>query len=342
MDIYIICLNKILTNIDIYAIIVSKFKVDKGYIMIQILDSMKNNKSYDGNTPKFGITLNGVNYIVKAPKDGSDSVFTEYVASRFIKDIGVPVHDVYLGSYTGSVANMGYNGLVDIIKDFSTTNLSLHSFKDLNQSSVDTDLGDKEYSYDDVTNVINNILRVDPETKSLLLHRFWQMYICDAILGNRDRHWGNWGFLRNSITKQIYPAPLYDNGGCLFPNVSQRIDELFTNTKQFLYDRTVVFPASLLKKYDKTSGRFKRTNYKDILSDTRFSKTFAYERKQFVEKGLDGVCTAITNATTHKSLPQQLVIFYRLIVTLRYLCIVKRMNFDTAYNQTMSIWRGTQ
>ncbi len=102
-----------------------------------------NGKTYNGNTRKFGITIDHVDYIVKFPKDDDMSVYCEYIASNFLRNLGVPCHEVSLGTYHGI--------LVDIIKDFtSNTNLSLHSYKDTKQSSEDTELGDKEYIYDDV------------------------------------------------------------------------------------------------------------------------------------------------------------------------------------------------
>ena len=53
--------------------------------MIIIQDFMRNGKSYDGNTKKFGITYNGIDYIVKYKKRDDMSVYCEYICSNFIK-----------------------------------------------------------------------------------------------------------------------------------------------------------------------------------------------------------------------------------------------------------------
>lgn len=308
--------------------------------MLIVKDNMRNGKSYDGNTPKFGITMNGLNYIVKVPKN-DDSVYTEYVASRFINNIGYSSHMVELGYYEGNVGGTPVKGIVDVILDFSSNLMSLHSFKDLGQSSVDTDLSNKEYTYNDVVYILENILKVDDVHRSNILHSFWQMYICDAILGNRDRHWGNWGFLKNNIDDRIYPAPLYDNGGSLFPGVSTVIEDIFKSPEKFLYDRTVVFPASLLKKYDSYSRRYKRTNYKDIFSDLRVSKILAYERNKLISRvGIRGVMNAIVSATSNTLLPRDFINFYRLITVCRYLCIIERLPFAESYSKTMSEMRS--
>lgn len=309
--------------------------------MIIISDNMRNGLNYDGNTPKFGVTINGNNFIVKAPKEDDDSVFTEYVASNFIKNIGYNVHKVGLGYYNGIIGTLHYSGVVDVILDFSKDGRSLHSFKDLGQSSVDTDLSGKEYTYSDVVYVLENIIKADEKSKDAILHAFWQMYICDAILGNRDRHWGNWGFLQDNVSKRIYPAPLYDNGGSLFPGVSGVIKNIFIDPKKFMYDRTVVFPASLLRKYNSLEKRYKRTNYKEVFGDLRISKIFAHERSSLIQNvGLSGIISAIVMATDDKAIPKDLVNFYRMIVVCRYLCIVERLSFDNAYLKTIESLRG--
>ena len=46
-----------------------------------------------------------------------------------------------------------------------------------------------------------------------------QMIVCDALLANSDRHWRNFGIVRNVDTLEIRPAPLFDSGNCLWYNV---------------------------------------------------------------------------------------------------------------------------
>ena len=65
---------------------------------------------------------------------------------------------------------------------------------------------------------------IDPK---LLTDWFWDMFIVDALIGNWDRHNGNWGFLYNPETDKISLAPIYDCGSCLF---SQADDEIMRKT----------------------------------------------------------------------------------------------------------------
>jgi len=50
-------------------------------------------------------------------------------------------------------------------------------------------------------------------------HKFWEMFIIDSIIGNTDRHNGNWGFLLNNETGEIKFSPIYDCGSCLNPMI---------------------------------------------------------------------------------------------------------------------------
>lgn len=58
---------------------------------------------------------------------------------------------------------------------------------------------------------------------ALLQQHFWNVFIIDALIGNWDRHNGNWGFLYNTATDEIAIAPVYDCGSCLYPQADEAI-----------------------------------------------------------------------------------------------------------------------
>ena len=47
-----------------------------------------------------------------------------------------------------------------------------------------------------------------------------RMIVCDDILANRDRHWRNFGLVRNVETLECRPAPIFDSGSSLWCNVN--------------------------------------------------------------------------------------------------------------------------
>jgi hypothetical protein len=278
------------------------------------MDSMRNEQHYTGVTQKFGITIEGENYIVKISNSGLISqVYSEYVSSRFIRNLGVQCQEVWLGSYQKRP--------VAIIKDFKKPGEALHTFKDTRQSSEDTDLSGKEYTYTDVLRLIESHTKMRPEMRTAMVEQFWKQFICDAILGNRDRHHGNWGYL---VTPHGYaPAPLYDNGGSLFPEIEINIRDYEADKFQFLSNRAEKFPASLFKTH-RPDGSIRRTNYYEVCGQIMLP-VFAKELT------LPKIMGAIEGATDYVFEPYKG--FYKSIVCVRFLHIIKRLSVEEAYEQ---------
>jgi hypothetical protein len=301
--------------------------------MMTITDDMKNQKTYNGNTRKFGITIDGVDYIVKFSKGEDLSVYSEYIASNFIRALDVPCHEVALGTYHQQVVN--------VIKDFTSgTELALHSFKDTKQSSEDTDLTFKEYTYDDVLYLIDKHLKMSDDHKLAAKKQFWDMLICDAIIGNRDRHWGNWGYLSDR-EGHYQIAPLYDNGAGLFPDVNKVIGQYTDSAgrKQFLKDRIFVFPASLFK--IKRPDRAYRSNFYEMLGDLDFNEILRDRVESFRRRiSYSDVFEIVSDLAETTELPDVYKRFYVEIVTMRYMCIILRMDFDEVYERIEGqIWK---
>ncbi len=308
--------------------------VDKGNgMIIQITDELRNDIVYEGTTRKFGATIDGINYMVKFAKDDDLSVLCEYISSNFIDALGFSCQKVFLGSYKGEYA--------DVVYDFaSNSHRYLHSFKDTKQSSENTDIGEKEYTYDDVIYLIDKHLKLSADIKTQTKKHFWQMYISDAILANRDRHWGNWGYLGKDGDDYYIPAPIYDNGACLYPGVGNAIDKMDSDKKQFFYDRVFVFPASLFKveKADRTY----RSNYYDIFSDLRFNKVFA-EEVGLIRERMDykTVFDIISEIVFSVEIPvdERIKQFWIEVVTLRFMCIILRKDFDRSFGEVEGMMR---
>ena len=78
--------------------------------------------------------------------------------------------------------------------------------------------------------------------------KFWNMFIIDSLIGNTDRHNGNWGFLLNTKTKQIIFSPIYDCGSCLNPMLE---DEQINKMSDIELKNLAINCYSCLKENDK-------------------------------------------------------------------------------------------
>ena len=95
---------------------------------------------------------------------------------------------------------------------------------------------------------------------ALLQQHFWNVFIIDALIGNWDRHNGNWGFLYNTATDEIAIAPVYDCGSCLYPQADEAIMRDIIDKQPERDLRTFSIPLSSIK----VNGR--KINYFDFIS----------------------------------------------------------------------------
>ncbi len=188
--------------------------------MVDFSNSIEELNNYKGSEKKKTLIYNGKKYLVKFPdpitaknKNISyiNNALSEYVGSNIFKIIGFKVQNTILGTYT-------YNGKKKIVcacEDFTDGNHILYEFESLALSTnpdkkIETELSD--------------ILEVIEETKKMIIEddikeKFWDMFIIDSLIGNTDRHNGNWGLLVNARSDRAEFAPIYDCGSCLNPMI---------------------------------------------------------------------------------------------------------------------------
>ena len=90
------------------------------------------------------------------------------------------------------------------------------------------------------------------------------MFAADALLGNFDRHNGNWGFLYDPKNKKREIAPVYDCGSCLLPQADDSVMQAVLTDKEALNLRIYRFPTSAIK----LNGN--KINYYDFLSSAKY------------------------------------------------------------------------
>ena len=185
--------------------------------MIDFTNALEEFNNYKGSEKKKTLIYNGKKYLVKFPDPVREknknisyinNAFSEYVGSNIFRISGFEVQNTILGKYI-------YNGKEKIVcacEDFTDDENILYEFENL---ALSTNLDKKiETELDDIMGVIEENKMINTtETKE----KFWDMFVIDSLIGNTDRHNGNWGFLLNKKTTQIIFSPIYDCGSCLNP-----------------------------------------------------------------------------------------------------------------------------
>lgn len=218
-----------------------------------------NNKLYSGAEKKIGITIKHEDYIVKFQKKTAHGLrnnhISEYLGCRIMQSMGYDVQEVYLGTFKEHE--------VVVIKDFVKIGEQFVAFNDLGESSIDADREKFQYSYEDITEILslNNKLD-DPD---ITIQQFWNLYVLDALLGNFDRHGGNWGFTK--INNKYTLAPIFDNGSCLYPNLTD-IDDMkkIMNSIKETEKRIFMFPTSQIK----LNGQ--KSSYYEVIHSLEFKE----------------------------------------------------------------------
>lgn len=186
--------------------------------MIDFTKCKEEINQYKGSEKKKTLIYNGNKYLVKFPdplrqKNKSlsyiNNAFSEYVGSKIFELTGFITQKTLLGYYNINNSQK----IVCACEDFTGSNKTLYEFENFANSNlldkkVETELADIMKILEDSCNIINS---------ADAINRFWEMFIIDCLIGNTDRHNGNWGFLKDNDTQEVTFAPIYDCGSCLNP-----------------------------------------------------------------------------------------------------------------------------
>lgn len=231
--------------------------------MTDFTNMPKRNKSYAGaNGSKISVLYNGELYMLKFPAVSvrnsdmsySNSCISEYIGCKIFESIGIPVQETELGIYT---TKSGKEKVVVACKDFTASGLILQDFASLKNQIVDSERNGYGTELSDILETFEQQTAIDSE---ILSERFWDMFIVDALIGNWDRHNGNWGFMYNGATDEMSLAPVFDCGSSLFPQADEKIIQRILSNKGELNHRIYNIPLSAIKR----NGE--KINYFDFIS----------------------------------------------------------------------------
>ncbi len=229
----------------------------------------KSRKKYGGSDKKESVFFENERYMLKFPDRIDDTlrnemnstyrnnVYSEYVSCHIIKALGYDVQDTLLGDYNGKETVA--------CKDFCKNGYELNEFEKY-KSSFSVDFEDTRYP--EITDVIG-ALEKDKENMGIdskeSIGQFWDIFALDTLLGNFDRHTGNWGYLYNDEKEDVKLAPIYDCGACLYPMLNDAGMEKILQDEKLIKERVYDFPKPAFE----MNG--KRLSYYEFLS-TDFAK----------------------------------------------------------------------
>ena len=232
---------------------------------IDFTDMQRRNKAYAGaNGKKISVLYDGEQYMLKFPSMAkknpnmsySNSCFSEYLGCRIFEIAGIPVQKTLLGTF----AVNGTEKIVVACGDFTRPGIVLQDFASLKNQIIDSERNGYGTELPDILHTITAQTAMDA---AQLLDRFWDMFIVDALIGNWDRHNGNWGFLYNTTSDTVELAPVYDCGSCLYPQADDEIMRSVLVNKSDRDYRIYEIPTSAI------TLEGKKIRYFDFISSLR-------------------------------------------------------------------------
>ena len=273
-------------------------------------------KYYGGkNGSKICIVYNNQDYMLKFPslndndaeQTYANNCISEYVACKIIKSLGFKVQDTILGTYNLN----GNTKVVVACKDFTSLGVVLRQFAELKNSQIESSKNGYGTELEEVIQTIESQQICDV---NYLKDFFWDMFIADTLVGNFDRHNGNWGFLINEGLKEVEIAPIYNCASCLYPQLTdERIKKIIDNEEE-MNARVFVFPNSALKIDDK------KINYYDFISSLDNVDCNKALLRVFPRINLNVINEIIDNTLYISDIRKE---FYKKIIKMRYDLLLK-------------------
>lgn len=274
--------------------------------------------SYGGADTKQKVVLDGQVYMLKFGKplepdpsrplqaSHSNMPFSEHLGCRICEELGLPAQETILGTYEGRP--------VVACKDFiadrdDRDDLELVEFKKLENSLLGSPTAaGRTPQYD-------NLIRVFEEHPALegiresARERYWKTFAVDALIGNFDRHAGNWGYiLRRSEDRLVALAPVYDCGSSLYPQLSESAMAELVRDRTALESRVRTFPTAALR-----MGK-RRVPYHEFLTSPQGAEARTALLDLYQRLDLDAVRQLIWETPLASDLRRE---FYATLVTVR-------------------------
>lgn len=278
--------------------------------MIDFTNAVQKNKTYAGaNGSKISVLYNGEQYMLKFPpfptinKEMSytNSCISEYIGCKVFESVGIPVQETVIGTYTSK----GKEKVVVACKDFTSQGITLQDFASLKNRIIDSERNGYGTELADILSTIDEQTAMDSET---LKTRFWDMFIVDALIGNWDRHNGNWGFLYNNATDEVTLAPVFDCGSSLYPQADEDLMKKILSDKNELNHRIFDIPLSAV------TYNGKKINYFKFLSEGEFPDCNKALKRIASRIDMKKIYEIIDNTPTITELQKE---FYKTMLTAR-------------------------
>lgn len=282
--------------------------------MINFTNCVEELNKFSGSEKKKTLIFENKIYLVKFPDPILDknknisyinNSLSEYVGSNIFRLVGFETQETLLGKYKFN----GVEKTVCACLDFTNDENELYEFESIALSAnPDKKIGTE---LEDILEILKNSKLFDYNS---IQEKFWDMFIIDSIIGNTDRHNGNWGFLVNKKTKKIEFSPIYDCGSCLNPMLEDSDIE-----KMNVED----FKNIVLNCYSCLKENNKKINYMTFIKNRKNNECNEALKRMFNKIDIEKIDSFINDISCISDVRKD---FYKKIISMRYDILKKVYN----------------
>lgn len=186
---------------------------------------------YQGANRKFPIDLDGKRYMLKltepldpSPKHASmaskaNTPVSEYLGCHVFELAGIPVQETVLGTFNGEPAV----ACRDFILELPGGDSGVYRLAEFAGLVTEMYGSSRAAKVPDLGTILGTLEEYHGFglLREAARERFWQTFAVDALIGNFDRHCGNWGYIVDAARGRIEAlAPVYDCGSSLYSRIS--------------------------------------------------------------------------------------------------------------------------
>lgn len=219
--------------------------------------------NYGGSERKAGlIAPDGARYMVKYTErqaqalrndftgDFVNNALSEHMASRMLSIFGYDAHETFLGLLNGEI--------VAACRNFITGKAALVEFEKFMRRHYDSREMRRLPDIRQIIGIMHSDPVLSPQAEDFV-GRYWDLFVGDALLGNFDRHAGNFGYLVDR-DGTVVAAPVYDNGSALYPRLSDKGMGMILDDPREIMMRIRLFPKAAVIE----NGR--KADYRDMMT----------------------------------------------------------------------------
>lgn len=284
------------------------------------------NRPLGGTDRKNPVEHNGVAYMLKYTevhaKKGDmstshlNSITSEYISSHISASTGLDTHHTLLGYRNGEavVACQDFRQPYESNIEFGEYVRGLYTMEEIG----------RVLRLDQIYGTIKNASNIPEELKQPSIDRYWDTFVIDALVGNFDRHKGNWGYIAGP-DDSLRLAPVYDFGSTLLPQLSDSGAKDIINDPFRMAERCLVFPSPALFIGTEKNGK---PGYYDLLA-SGFDENCTRALLRMAPKiNMDKMNQIIEETPFISNIKR---IFYK-----KYIALRKALVIDRAYERCMN------